>query len=164
MSIVFTCCSLPIFFSNCIFLRHYSASILYNQTTVLLYRENPAILVLHYAVIRRALFFSACPEHLWRYFSLVIFVINLFLSQSEALHASKFFLGIIKVHMCVHIMLSILVYTFYSRDSWPILQAGENRSILFLGYCFVEPATMRVIGIVQFCCRGIRIINTFIKM
>ena len=38
-----------------------------------------------------------------RYLSLVIFVINLFLSQSEALHAFKFFLGIIKVHMCVHI-------------------------------------------------------------
>ena len=27
------------------------------------------------------------------------------------------------------LMLSILVDTFYSRDSWTMLQAGENRSI-----------------------------------
>ena len=29
------------------------------------------------------------------------------------------------------LMLSILVDTFYSRDSWTMLQAGENRSISF---------------------------------
>ena len=79
----------PFFSLTAFFLRHYYASILYSQTTILLYMKNPAILVLHYAVVRRALFFSACPEHLWRYFSLVIFVINLFLSQSEALHLNQ---------------------------------------------------------------------------